>query len=465
MKIRIRKLVDTKYSKKIISNNEESYYINKKIFNKLPGAMLLRSGDIIEIGELDPTVDYKRITSLKLLNGNAEHQPVEIDAFVAQGLLINNFKASIKNPLSESVILRDVKSNYKIQYSNFKIIDYPEISVIQNFISAINKKISKTLAITLLEIAKTNTQSIDVYLPKNINQKIKTDTLKFIDEVIKNYNSIFKIKVKIDFNKFNIQHTDSTNLYIEAKGNAIFIAEHTQDAGVGVNFIEQSTPIYSKLDAVKAKKSLNWIAKHIFWGAGIKSLKNKQIEALVGIINGKNTLAVLRTGYGKSLIYQMFTFLSPMIAVAVFPINGLIEDQERNLLKNRFEFILSNKKIKKTNSNRILEKDLVSKRLFFVTPERIENKIFHEEIKSLSKYIGSIIFDEAHCISEWGHDFRPAYLVAKNMLMNISKISKDFRTIALTATAAPHIQRDIQQILNIDASNVVSINDGWNGFI
>ncbi|TCG10329.1 DEAD/DEAH box helicase, partial [Mycoplasma marinum] len=222
------------------------------------------------------------------------------------------------------------------------------------------------------------------------------------------------------------------------------------------SFISKKQVKYKSIE----KEILDRIVAYAFHAQGIKKLKDEQFLAVKKLlIDGGNILAVLKTGFGKSLIYQLFSFLQPVIILAIFPINALIDDQNLHLNANGFDFSMSNAEIKKKR-NRIDEATLANKRLFLITAERLENIEVNYMLKSLAHFVGAIVFDEAHCISEWGHDFRPSYLVVRHVMQNIKERNDKMKIIALTATAAPYIQKDIMNILNINSKGLINLADG-----
>lgn len=185
------------------------------------------------------------------------------------------------------------------------------------------------------------------------------------------------------------------------------------------------------------------ILKDIF---GYDSFRPLQLEIIKNLLAGKDTLAIMPTGGGKSLCYQIPALIFKGITIVVSPLISLMQDQVSSLKENGVpaEFLNSSlefseylETVKKLKDGEI--------KIVYVSPEGLASDkmmgIFHE----CSMPINCITIDEAHCVSEWGHDFRPDYL-------SISNVRKHFPNavcLALTATATPSVQQDIIKNLQL----------------
>ena len=171
-----------------------------------------------------------------------------------------------------------------------------------------------------------------------------------------------------------------------------------------------------------------------------------QEEIITAIINGRNCLAILPTGGGKSLCYQIPALINDNFSIVVSPLIALMKDQVDSLNRNTklAGFINSTMGFREIEEviNSIQRKEI---KLLYLAPERLESLSFAERIKTLSP--SYLFVDEAHCISEWGHNFRPSYRKIKEFAEYIGtkKIS------AFTATATPEVVDDI--ILQLGLSN------------
>lgn len=180
-----------------------------------------------------------------------------------------------------------------------------------------------------------------------------------------------------------------------------------------------------------AKKILQ---KH--WG--FENFRPIQEEIIQTVLEGKDCLALLPTGGGKSICFQIPTLLKEGICLVISPLIALMKDQVEGLHKkgitaSSIQTGLSNEEIK----NILEETEKGNFKFLYVSPERLESNLFLEFLPHLN--IQLITVDEAHCISQWGYDFRPSYL----KIASIKKILPKIPTLALTATATEKVQKDI----------------------
>lgn len=186
---------------------------------------------------------------------------------------------------------------------------------------------------------------------------------------------------------------------------------------------------------------------------GFGTFKGEQEKIINSILSGKDTFVIMPTGGGKSLCYQLPAIMSEGVAIIVSPLIALMKNQvdlvRSYSSKDNIAHFL-NSTLSKTQQKKV-KSDLVdgSTKLLYVAPETLtkeENIAFFSEIN-----ISFIAVDEAHCISEWGHDFRPEYRKLRGM---IDQINKSLPIIALTATATPKVQDDIVKNLDLREANV-----------
>ena len=184
-----------------------------------------------------------------------------------------------------------------------------------------------------------------------------------------------------------------------------------------------------------------------YWGYG--TFRPYQEEIISSVLLGKDTLAVLPTGGGKSLCYQIPAIMTSGVCVVVEPLISLIKDQIDNLKKIGINAVTVNS-LQSSDKNTAALNQLYNYRakFLFIAPERLERKEFHYHLRELR--VNFIVIDEVHCISQWGHDFRPSY----RRLGMIKDILPDVKILALTATATLQVQKDILQILRMNNPNV-----------
>jgi len=171
---------------------------------------------------------------------------------------------------------------------------------------------------------------------------------------------------------------------------------------------------------------------------GYDNFRTGQLEIIEAVIKYNNVLAVLPTGAGKSICYQIPALLSENFSIVVSPLIALMKDQVDSLNRKKEVAAFINSTMNYSETEEVLNKiALGSVKLLYLAPEKAESLKFAERIKELKPK--NLFVDEAHCISEWGHNFRPSYLKIKEFIdhIGIKKVS------AFTATATPEVREDI----------------------
>ncbi|MDU2376017.1 DNA helicase RecQ [Anaerococcus vaginalis] len=172
---------------------------------------------------------------------------------------------------------------------------------------------------------------------------------------------------------------------------------------------------------------------------GFDSFRKGQDELVENILKGNDVLGVLPTGGGKSICYQLPALMLDGICLVISPLISLMKDQVDSLKENGIEaeFINSSQDIKTyTHALRKIKRNEI--KILYISPERLENEFFIDFIKDLN--ISFIAVDEAHCISQWGHDFRPSYKVIPQIY---DLFDKKIQIAAFTATATKSVREDI----------------------
>jgi ATP-dependent DNA helicase RecQ len=166
-----------------------------------------------------------------------------------------------------------------------------------------------------------------------------------------------------------------------------------------------------------------------------RSLQNEIIDS---VVSGKDTLAILPTGGGKSICFQVPALMKDGICLVISPLVALMKDQVANLQARNIKAIALKGGIRSEEMIDLLDNcQFGNYKFLYLSPERLQSDWILDRIKNLP--INLIAIDEAHCVSQWGHDFRPAYL-------KISELKKHFQKVpflALTATATPRVKEDI----------------------
>jgi ATP-dependent DNA helicase RecQ len=183
---------------------------------------------------------------------------------------------------------------------------------------------------------------------------------------------------------------------------------------------------------------------------GLDKLRHGQAEVIRSVLEGNNTLAIMPTGAGKSLCYQLPSLHLPGTTVVVSPLISLMKDQVDKLDDAGLEAAQLNSALTAEEHQENLEQIHTEETDFiFVTPERFTDQEFLADLRKRS--INFVVIDEAHCISEWGHDFRPAYLSLGAAVKTLGAPP----VLALTATATPEVTADIEKQLDLGKLRVV----------
>lgn len=185
---------------------------------------------------------------------------------------------------------------------------------------------------------------------------------------------------------------------------------------------------------------------------GFTQFKGLQEEVITSILNRENTFVIMPTGGGKSLCYQLPALMNDGTAIVVSPLIALMKNQVdvlRSLSSEHGIAHVLNSSLNKTEVKQVKE-DISSgiTKLLYVAPESLTKEEHIEFLNSVT--ISFVAIDEAHCISEWGHDFRPEY---RNLRKIIERIGSNIPIIGLTATATPKVQEDILKNLGIQDAN------------
>ncbi len=210
--------------------------------------------------------------------------------------------------------------------------------------------------------------------------------------------------------------------------------------------------------------SLRYLLRLIF---GKTKFRDGQLPAITRLLRRQDTITLLPTGAGKSLIYQLAGLLLNGTTIVIDPISALMQDQLKNLHEYGIDLLGA---VNSTHTHR--GKDATLRRLregrlcfLYVTPERLQIRTFREELQPAAARYGTplAVIDEAHCVSEWGHDFRPSYLrLADNLRRNLDQAGQPPTLGAFTGTASYDVLADMRKELRIQDTAAEIRLDNFN---
>ena len=184
-----------------------------------------------------------------------------------------------------------------------------------------------------------------------------------------------------------------------------------------------------------------------YWG--YDSFRDLQEEIITSIGEGKDTLGLMPTGGGKSITFQVPALAQEGICIVITPLIALMKDQVQNLRKREIKALAIYSGMTRQEILTALENCIFGNYKFlYISPERLDTEIFRTKLRSMK--VSMITVDESHCISQWGYDFRPAYL----KIAEIRELLPEVPVLALTATATPEVVTDIQTRLKFREGNV-----------
>ena len=185
-----------------------------------------------------------------------------------------------------------------------------------------------------------------------------------------------------------------------------------------------------------------------YWG--YTSFRKNQEEIINSALSGKDTIALMPTGGGKSLTFQIPALLTDGIALVVTPLIALIKDQAENLRAKGIPVIAIHSGLSYDEIDALLDNAILGEYKFlYLSPERLNSDLFRARASKMK--VNFLVIDEAHCISQWGHDFRPDYLKIKEIKNIIAPIA----TIAVTATATSVVVEEISKNLGMTSPNIL----------
>ncbi len=255
------------------------------------------------------------------------------------------------------------------------------------------------------------------------------------------------------FDKLERPKRDVLEIVVRSARLPVIVRDDLFEPGVRTNL--------SSADPQDMEPALTEVLQAIF---AKESFREGQLEALVEIMEGRDCTVLLPTGGGKSLIYQMAGICKPGRTIVVDPLIALIEDQQRGLAEHGIDRVVgfSSFEVSQGRLESLLRQVVSGDAFFiFVAPERFQQQSFRESIRSLTQAtsINLAVIDEAHCVSEWGHQFRSSYLTLGRVLREVCKDPYGVppALLALTGTASRAVLKDVLAQLGLSTDSERSI--------
>jgi ATP-dependent DNA helicase RecQ len=428
---------------------------------------------LLQKKDLDEATSQQRVDFL-ITKGNkkvvVELEGIEHEAHKSvddyrKSLLENDGYTVIQ--IKNQEIENDIGANLQQLYDIFDPEEYRnDFTELEKYLVSI--KVTHQLQVIILEAILsgyiTLKKAQTIYLDSD-SLSIKKDEIKFIidallndiKELLKHLSKLYD--VRLDTSKLYIsEYKEDTNTggivvtYNENLNSALpkFII---QNISFPLSIAHLDRPVRRATLESSDRSSLEYFLYYVFRH---KEFKEGQFEAITRVLNGDDVVVLLPTGAGKSVAYQLATVVLPGVAIIVDPIISLIDDQIDNLQRIGIDRAIG---ITSQITNPITKSKIIKmfgqgEYIFcYIAPERFQTEEFRNSLKSLTVNtpVSLVAIDEAHCVSEWGHDFRTAYL-------NIGRTSRKYCTyegkqpplLALTGTASNSVLRDMRRELQID---------------
>ena len=265
-------------------------------------------------------------------------------------------------------------------------------------------------------------------------------------DILNEYLAVFSRLIKAELCQLEVIY-DPTGKTISAESKANYYVKNLEkDCGLRRR-PRYGTRINYRLDK-SDREDLEFLLKEI---SPFEKFKRGQFDALCSVMNANgHAVCIMPTGSGKSLIYYFACILQPQVVFVVAPTDILIHDQIRNLRKFHHFDNVTHLNLKSDNDFSFFKP---ATNLVFLTPSTFQNRNLFGVFKRWKKEIAYVVLDEIHCLSNWGHDFRPEYLMLSR---NMESYLGEARYLGFTATANYTVAQDIQKQLKIPQENFFS---------
>lgn len=380
--------------------------------------------------------NYDKSTNKKAIYWQIQYKPVQ---FLEKEHRSINELAAIA--VLEKIINRGkmTKLSYALEQEIMKRVDVSKVKQVIRYAHQIQS--------TLIELIKVQRiksgHKIGIHdLEQSLAQMVISDLFELESKIAEMYQ-ITSLFEGIEFSNDEADYIISKTGFGEQ-----FVSIITCQVPQG--FIRDFIRIQTVVDVKIDEEILKYLLKYIF---NFNEFRPNQIDGILRALNYKDSIVLLPTGSGKSIVYQLLALITPGIAFIVDPIVSLAYDQVDNLYRKGIDRVTE--LVADTEDKQQVEIDISRGQYFmsFVAPERFQNQKFRDMVEYYARtnIISAIAIDEAHCVSEWGHDFRTAYLSLAQTCRTVCTTVEGSPPplLALTGTASASVLRDMQRDLNI----------------
>ena len=337
------------------------------------------------------------------------------------------------------------EENYACEILLHKSIHQTEIAILAGIINGY--------------IEKTSSIRIDCYNGCPIDEASFTKLiLKDLKELLDEYCDLYDIEHFFECTETDNDVADSTISFgrmRDSSGNTILITDLCINKTVRNNIMGFS-------DLHIANASENTLLYFLNYCFRFSRFREGQFVALSRLLEGKDSIVLLPTGSGKSLIYQLASLLVPGKIIVVEPLISLMDDQIYNLHCNGVDCAVT---ISSGNKSGLKEIANSAISIIYVSPERLQLQSFRDNVETIqvTSKICTVAIDEAHCVSEWGHDFRTSYLNIGRITRTVFGFNGERPTlIALTGTASTAVLKDVKRELGINEYDAIITPETFN---
>ncbi|MGB4754867.1 MAG: RecQ family ATP-dependent DNA helicase [Fervidobacterium sp.] len=400
----------------------------------------------------------RRISEIKSMNVSSSN-------YLAIGILSAWLHRAIVSAIIDGVLTEQTKQTEQINRQSIwkiavierdvKFSDYAVTDMYKYFMQ-LSKLIECSIPKIDLTIFRKNAK------PQEFIQDNLSIRYKHLDEY-REYQVTYDLTIDIGFRQTNgeLPRINATVPHITI--TAVNFSDDSQNSQI--SYISKASKFYTftpyKYFSLSGKTqkdkddALKFILQNVFRKT---EFRDGQLKIIRRILSLNSVIGLLPTGSGKSLCYQLSGLLEPGTVVIIDPIKSLMVDQVENLSLTAIDCsaYINSDVLGKDRKERLKQMVNYELKYIFISPERLQIKSFRRELTTVANEIPIpfVVIDEAHCVSEWGHDFRPAYL---NIARNIKAITKNDRytppLVALTGTASYAVLNDVQHELEINSES------------